>query len=60
LLEVRGDDVPDDGPPDTWVISRHEVPARIEFVRINARRVKGAREPAAILAALGIPPARFG
>jgi len=29
---------PDDGPPDTWVISRHEVPARIEFVRINARR----------------------
>lgn len=31
-------DFPDDGPPDTWVVSRHEPPARIEFVRVNPLR----------------------
>ncbi len=29
---------PDDGPEDTWVVSRYEPPALIEFVRINALR----------------------
>ncbi|MFT3847307.1 MAG: hypothetical protein QM739_01105 [Propionivibrio sp.] len=27
-----------DGPPDTWVISRYEPPRAIEFVRVNAWR----------------------
>lgn len=30
---------PQDGPRDTWVISRHERPTAVEFVRVNARRV---------------------
>jgi len=30
---------PEDGPEDTWVISRYEPPALIEFVRINTHRV---------------------
>jgi len=29
---------PDDGPQDTWVVSRHEPPSRIEFVRVNGLR----------------------
>jgi hypothetical protein len=29
---------PDDGPEDTWVVSRYEPPAVIEFVRINSLR----------------------
>ena len=29
---------PQDGPRDTWVVSRYEWPALIEFVRVNARR----------------------
>jgi hypothetical protein len=29
---------PDDGPEDTWVVSRYEPLALIEFVRINALR----------------------
>lgn len=29
---------PDDGPEDTWVVSRYEPPKRIEFVRINPIR----------------------
>jgi hypothetical protein len=29
---------PQDGPRDTWVVSRHERPTLIEFVRVNARR----------------------
>ena len=29
---------PDDGPEDTWVVSRYEPPKCIEFVRINALR----------------------
>ena len=29
---------PQDGPPDTWVVSRYERPTVIEFVRVNARR----------------------
>jgi hypothetical protein len=29
---------PDDGPEDTWVVSRYEPPNRIEFVRINSLR----------------------
>lgn len=28
----------DDGPRDTWVVSRHEPPKAIEFVRINPLR----------------------
>jgi len=31
-------DFADDGPVDTWVISRYEPPDRLEFVRINAVR----------------------
>jgi hypothetical protein len=31
-------DFADDGPQDTWVISRYEPPERLEFVRINAVR----------------------
>lgn len=30
---------PSDGPEDVWVISRHEPPLRIEFVRTNPLRV---------------------
>ena len=29
---------PDDGPEDTWVVSRYEPPVLIEFVRINPLR----------------------
>jgi len=29
---------PEDGPEDTWVVSKYEPPARIEFVRINSLR----------------------
>ncbi len=29
---------PDDGPEDTWVVSRYEPPKHIEFVRINPIR----------------------
>jgi len=29
---------PDDGPEDTWVVSRYEPPLLIEFVRINSLR----------------------
>jgi hypothetical protein len=29
---------PDDGPEDTWVVSRYEPPKSIEFVRINPIR----------------------
>jgi hypothetical protein len=29
---------PDDGPVDTWVVSKYEPPACIEFVRINPLR----------------------
>lgn len=29
---------PNDGPADTWVVSRYEPPVLIEFVRINALR----------------------
>ncbi|MCJ8500289.1 hypothetical protein [Desulfatitalea alkaliphila] len=29
---------PDDGPEDTWVVSRYEPPKLLEFVRINAIR----------------------
>jgi hypothetical protein len=31
-------DFPSDGPEDTWVVSRHEPPVLIEFVRVNALR----------------------
>ncbi len=30
---------PQDGPEDTWVVSRYEPPRAIEFIRINALRV---------------------
>lgn len=30
---------PDDGPEDTWVVSRYEPPRRVEFVRFNVLRV---------------------
>jgi hypothetical protein len=30
---------PDDGPPDTWVVSRYQPPSVIEFIRVNALRV---------------------
>jgi hypothetical protein len=30
---------PEDGPEDTWVVSRYERPKTIEFVRVNALRV---------------------
>lgn len=30
---------PQDGPEDTWVVSRYEVPQVIEFIRVNALRV---------------------
>jgi hypothetical protein len=30
---------PDDGPPDTWVVSRYESPSVIEFIRVNPLRV---------------------
>jgi hypothetical protein len=29
---------PDDGPEDTWVVSKYEPPKRIEFVRMNSLR----------------------
>jgi hypothetical protein len=29
---------PQDGPRDTWVVSRYEPPSLIEFVRVNGRR----------------------
>jgi hypothetical protein len=29
---------PQDGPLDTWVVSRYEPPSLIEFVRVNAHR----------------------
>ena len=29
---------PDDGPEDTWVVSRYELPEYIEFIRINSLR----------------------
>jgi len=31
-------DFPQDGPVDTWVLSRYEKPERVEFVRINESR----------------------
>jgi len=31
-------DFPQDGPRDTWVLSRHERPKLVEFVRINGIR----------------------
>jgi len=30
---------PEDGPEDTWVVSRYEAPKAIEFIRVNALRV---------------------
>lgn len=30
---------PQDGPEDTWVVSRYEPPRAIEFIRVNALRV---------------------
>ncbi|HNX90601.1 MAG TPA: hypothetical protein PKY78_09075 [Candidatus Omnitrophota bacterium] len=29
---------PEDGPEDTWVVSRYEPPKRIEFIRVNSLR----------------------
>jgi hypothetical protein len=31
-------DFPDDGPTDTWVVSRYEPPRLLEFVRVNPLR----------------------
>jgi hypothetical protein len=31
-------DFPDDGPEDTWVVSKYEPPKCIEFIRINSLR----------------------
>ncbi len=30
---------PEDGPEDTWIVSRYEIPKIIEFVRVNHLRV---------------------